>query len=110
MNLFYKDSRGDHALALSESYVEKVIQHMNADHKDSLRDYAAAFGGVHFVDNVVLIGLSEHSITLQCDTNGQSQILDLPLITEITRPQQVRGVLVAMAKEARKKLSGKSSD
>jgi len=43
-------------------------------------------------------------MTLQCDCGGESQTLEIPLITTITRPQQVRGVLVAMSKAARQKL------
>lgn len=97
-------------MVLPESFVADVIEHMNADHPDSLRDYAMAYGKLDSVRNVSLTALSEKALTLECNLGQTRQMLTIPLIAEIKRPEQMRGVLVAMAKEARVLLGKQQSD
>ncbi len=88
-------------MALPEDFVAQVIEHMNSDHRDSLCEYAMAYGDAGQVDAATLTGLSVNSMTLECDLGGELRIIEIPLISRIDKPGQIRGVLVAMAKQAR---------
>lgn len=89
-------------MELPDSIVADVIEHMNADHADSLLDYAHVFGAVDRADSVTMTGLSSTTMTLQAVHGASAQMLEIPLVAEIKRPEQIRGVLVAMARQARK--------
>jgi putative heme iron utilization protein len=94
-------------MVLPEAFVESVIEHMNTDHAQSLRDYAMAYGNLASVNSVILSGLSEKAMTLECHIGSRQETLTIPLTIEIKRPEQVRGVLVSMAKQARAQLEAR---
>ncbi len=88
---------------LTTGFVEEVIGHMNTDHADSLKDYARAFAAVDWADNVVMTELQISGIGLLCQSDaGREEAVWVAFEAEIKRQEQVRGVLVALAKNARK--------
>ncbi len=86
---------------LSEEFVSEVIEHMNTDHAENLRDFAMAFGGVQVPNEVRMLNIDHQQMVLLCSGNGESTELTVPLLKPIERPEQLRGMMVAMAKRAR---------
>ena len=90
---------------LPEEFVSDVIAHMNSDHADSLRDYAIAFGGQKNPEHVELLKIDETQMQLLCRSAGEVVEIRVPLLSSVKRPEQLRGMLVAMAKRAREDIS-----
>ncbi len=90
---------------LPDEFVSDVITHMNSDHADSLRDYAVAFGGQNNPEHVELIKIDQTQMQLLCRSAGEVVEISVPLLSAVKRPEQLRGMLVAMAKRAREEIS-----
>lgn len=87
---------------LSAEFINEVTEHMNSDHADSLKDYAAAFAAVDWADSVRMTSLTVNGIELLClSASGGNKSVHVEFAKALNRPEQVRGALVAMAKEAR---------
>ena len=88
---------------LPEAFVKDVIEHMNTDHANNLHDFAVAFGGLESPGEVRLTRIDHQNMTLRCAGSGAGAATELTiaLLKPVTRPEQLRGMLVAMAKRAR---------
>lgn len=92
---------------LSAEFITDVTAHMNSDHAESLKDYAAAFASIDWADSVQMISMSVTGIELECQSaNGRCEMVCVEFSKPLSRPEQVRGALVAMAKRARQTLEG----
>jgi putative heme iron utilization protein len=78
------------ALAEAES---SIVQHMNEDHADALRTYAAR-GGVHDGKDVAMIGIDVDGIDLRVDARVMRIEFDAPALDA----GDARRALVAMAR------------
>ena len=87
---------------LSPEFVSDVIQHMNSDHVASLQDYLVAFQAVSGAVNPQMTDLSVSGFELEYQSlSGVREKVWIKFGREISRPEQVRGALVALAKRAR---------
>lgn len=94
---------------LTGDFIDGVIEHMNADHKRSLLDYASAFTDIDWANNATLLTIYHEGIELKCTAvDGREQTVNIAFKTPIKREQQLRGVLVAMAKDARQQLQSRT--
>lgn len=87
---------------ISSGFAEDVIEHMNTDHSDSLLEYAIAFTSANWAKKVLMTDLQSSGFTLLCQSgSGREESVWISFEPQLTRPQQVRGALVSMAKKAR---------
>lgn len=78
---------------------------MNSDHAESLRDYAIAFAKIDWAESVQIISMTVTGIELVCQSaSGKKESVYVEFSKPLKRPEQVRGALVAMAKDARQKI------
>lgn len=82
-----------HTLAESES---GMIEHMNADHANALRDYCR-LQHIEVKDGVSMIGIDCDGF----DLNADGKIVRFEFEETVTDAQSVRAALVALAKKAR---------
>lgn len=95
---------------LSAEFISEVIEHMNSDHAESLKHYAAAFAEVDWADSVQLTSVTVTGIALECQSaSGRKKSAHIEFPQALSRPGQVRGALVAMAKDARRIMEKKNS-
>lgn len=92
---------------MSPEFISDVIEHMNTDHVDSLQDYLRAFTSVNGGVNAKMTDLSVSGFELEYQsTAGATDRAWIPFGRAISRPEQVRGALVSMAKRARSHIEG----
>lgn len=93
---------------LAVEFISDVIEHMNTDHAESLSHYAVVFGSIDWADSVLMTKLTAGGLELECQSGSSRQeCVWIDFEQPIKRPEQVRGVLVAMAKKARGAIEGK---
>jgi heme iron utilization protein len=78
-------------------YKNEIMQHMNADHKDSLILLAKRFAGVE-AQEAELISVDRLSFQVRLRAQDAARIA---FLREVTDPAQTRVVLVEMARQAR---------
>lgn len=95
---------GELAPTLAPEAAARIVSHMNADHADSLRDYARTFGATPDTRSARMLEVDASGLTLEVDTSDGARQLRLPFERPVADPAEARGVLVAMAREARERL------
>jgi putative heme iron utilization protein len=75
---------------------DSILEHMNADHADALRDYCRHSHGVEVLD-VAMVGIDCDGFDVRADGTLLRFSFDAP----VSNPGQVRNALVAMANAAR---------
>lgn len=73
-----------------------VIAHMNEDHRDNINDYAAFFGGKNTM-NWEMTGLDPEGI----DLVANDESLRVAFSRTLLKPEEIRPILVTMAKSAK---------
>ena len=95
------------------AFIESVVEHMNVDHDDAVKNYMLAFAPENArqsrgeFPHIKMVDARATGITLeQTNDSGGSRRFDISfasagLPAELEGPEQIRSALVAMAKKAR---------
>lgn len=93
-------------MMFDEDTVRSVVEHMNEDHQDACLCIARAFGPHRTATNAVLSNFDSDGLDMQITKAGQtSHSARIAFDKPLTRDSQIRGMLVAMTKNARTILS-----
>ena len=84
---------------LADSMVE-IIQHMNADHKDSLVLLARKFACIE-AQEATMIAVDRLGFHLRVKTNDGVRGARIAFLREVSNPAETRKVLVEMVRQAR---------
>ncbi|MFP8965790.1 DUF2470 domain-containing protein [Pokkaliibacter sp. CJK22405] len=85
----------------------RVIDHMNEDHADTLLEYVHAFSDLEAPQSATLIAIYQERILLDVKVAGESQELLIDLPEPALDLSSARHALVHLAHLARKKLAEK---
>ncbi len=83
---------------------DDVIEHMNEDHADALRDYCLAFSRARDFGAVTMTGLDRYGFEMAVETAEGSRPVRVAFDEPLESPDTVRGVMVALVRRARKAL------
>jgi heme iron utilization protein len=86
-----------------------IVEHMNYDHQDALKDLARAYASFdaapYFVE---MVGINEEGFTLSLKKGGDSQTLEIQFPKMVTGIDEVRRVIIELLRDARKKIAQQS--
>ena len=85
-----------------------VIAHMNADHADALVLYCKAFSKATEITSATMTGIDRYGFEMSAKTSEGPRPVRLAFATQISTPEDARAVLIAMLKDARSKLGGRT--
>jgi len=83
-----------------------ITGHVNDDHPESLLEYLRAFSDVHDATSATMTGVDRDGFDIEATTPSGLRAVRIPWPQRLERREQVREVMVQMADEARRKLSG----
>jgi hypothetical protein len=86
-----------------------VLAHMNDDHAEALLSYARAFTRAEAAESAVMIGIDRYGFEMSVKTPVGARPARIAFTAEIETPDEARKALVALVKEARKKLGADSA-
>ncbi len=78
-----------------------ILEHMNADHKDTLALYCRAFSQAQDTTAAVMTGVDRYGFEMSATTAAGPRPIRLGFSRTLVDANEVRGELVAMAKKAR---------
>jgi len=81
-----------------------AIQHMNADHRQSLLDFARGLAGLAWAEDAEMIALDRYGFGLRVTGPDQEQTVRIPFDPPLTEPGQLRPAIVKLAQLARQRL------
>jgi len=84
-------------MSVSSEELERIMNHMNQDHVESLVLYAHAFANRKDVTSAKMIDLSTSTISLELDSG---ECLSVPLTAPVHSAKEAHTVLVDMHKQA----------
>ncbi|KAL0479679.1 hypothetical protein AKO1_010969 [Acrasis kona] len=81
----------------------RIMNHMNKDHSDSLADYLAHYCGVNhsIISNASMTDLSDEGMTITYD--GADKSYFVPFTPPLVNLEGLRPRVIAMANEAKQK-------
>ena len=85
-------------MTISTEELNRIMNHMNEDHVDSLVLYAHAFANRKEVKSATMINLTTNDIVLELESGEH---LTIPLTSPVQVAKDAHMVLVAMSKQAR---------
>lgn len=94
------DSR---APVLSEADVERIRDHMNAEHADDLLRFAQVYGGEEAATSARMTDLDARGLDLSATVNGTPTSLRIEFDEPLQSPDDAHRTLVDMALRARDK-------
>ncbi len=80
-----------------------ILGHMNEHHADAVMAFVHAYSSHITATNARLIGLDQTGMDICCLVQGQQITARVNYPTALDSEDQIRSVLVAMAKEARQR-------
>lgn len=86
-------------------HASAIIEHMNADHSESLVAYAQAFTRAEDSDEVTMTGVDRYGFEMSVKTERGLRPARLAFDGEVTTPIEARKALVALVARARAKLA-----
>lgn len=89
----------DHVL--SEKDVERIVEHMNAEHEEDLLLFAQVYGGESGATAARMTGIDAEGIDLEATAADGQKTLRIDFDTPLHTPEDARRVLVDMAMNAR---------
>src|SRR5688572_7774897 len=81
-----------------------IIAHMNADHADAMVLYCAAFSRAAGVRSAAMTGVDRYGFEMSARTPEGPRPIRLAFAKPVSTPEEVRGALIAMLKDARSRL------
>jgi len=91
---------------LSGSDVERICDHMNAEHADDLLRFAKVFGSTPEATSARMIGIDSAGVDLEALRADETVSIRIEFDTPLRTPDDARRSLVDMAMEAREKQGG----
>ena len=88
---------------LTEESIAAIVEHMNADHGDSVLDYARHYGELDTVDAAELRSFDEGGMTIVAFAGGEKHVLSVGFDHDLKDTDDARDTLIAMARTAAKK-------
>lgn len=85
-------------MSIKPEELERIINHMNEDHGDSLVLYAHAYANRKDVQSAKMIELTANEIVLALESGEH---LKIPLTSTLETAKDAHMVLVSMSKQAR---------
>ena len=76
------------------------MQHMNADHKDALIQFAKRFAGIEAME-AAMTSVDRLGFNIRLKTQDGVHGARIAYLREVTNPTQIREVIVEMVKQAR---------
>lgn len=86
-------------------YQDKVLEHMNADHREAMTLMCKAFTKAQEFSEVEMTGLDRYGFEMSVLTDQGSRPIRLAFETEISTPKGAREQLVSITKKARSQLN-----
>ncbi len=83
---------------LSEEAIAGIVAHMNADHAESVCDYARHYGELDVVDAATLRTLDADAMTIVAFSGGAKHVLSVDFDHTLRDTVDARETLVAMAR------------
>jgi putative heme iron utilization protein len=77
---------------------------MNADHADAMVLYCKAFSRATEITSASMTGIDRYGFEMSATTAQGPQPVRLAFPKPVSTPEEVRGALISMVKEARSKL------
>jgi putative heme iron utilization protein len=90
---------------LTEAAIADIVEHMNADHGDSIRDYARYYGDMEVVDTATLRTFDEDSMTIGAIAEGKEHVLIVDFDRSLEDTDDARDTLIKMAQTSAKRLA-----
>ncbi|NQZ96343.1 MAG: DUF2470 domain-containing protein [Myxococcales bacterium] len=87
-------------------FADGILDHMNADHGDALRDYVWAFAGRLEASAVRMTSIDRYGFEVVATGGGEAEPLRFGFASEIADASEARRELVRLAREARVRLGG----
>jgi putative heme iron utilization protein len=81
-----------------------TIAHMNADHADAMVLYCKAFSKATEITSATMTGVDRYGFDMSVKTSEGPRPVRLAFPTPVSTPEEARAALIAMVKEARRKL------
>ena len=78
-----------------------VIDHMNDDHRDALREYCLAFSRARDFATVTMTGIDRYGFEMSVETDDGDRPVRVAFDEPLTSPDEVRPVLVELVRRAR---------
>ncbi len=88
-------------LTLSAAAVQRAIEHMNDDHRDSMVEMVQTLTGYPWATDAEMLGLDLRGIDIRATGAGQETTTRLLFATPLTGPQELRPAIIALAQRAR---------
>ncbi|MQA30601.1 MAG: DUF2470 domain-containing protein [Luteitalea sp.] len=82
-----------------------AIAHMNADHADAIVLYCQAFSKATDITLATMTGVDRYGIEMSAQTPEGPRPVRVAFDRPVSSPEELRAVLIAMAKDARSKLN-----
>lgn len=92
--------------ALPAAAVRRAIDHMNADHRDSLIEMAWALAGYDWATDVDLTALDRDGLDIAARGAGREESARIPFDAPLAGAGELRGAVVALTLRARELLKG----
>ena len=83
-----------------------IIAHMNADHADAMVLYCKAFSKATEITSARMTGIDRYGFEMSAKTSEGLRPVRLAFASPVSTPEDARAVLIAMLKDARRKLGG----
>jgi cupin 2 domain-containing protein len=94
---------GELASELPAAASERILEHMNADHADSLLDYARVLRGLAGATAAKMTSVDAAGFDVEAETETGARQLRFPFDPPVADARDAREALVAMAHEARRR-------
>lgn len=88
-------------LTLPAAAVQRAIEHMNDDHRDSMVEMAQALARLPWATDAEMLGLDQDGIDIRASGAGQEATARLLFATPLAGPQELRPAIIALAMQAR---------
>lgn len=92
---------------LPEAATRRAIDHMNADHRDSLIEMARALAGCDWATDADLTALDRDGLTIVARGPGREETAQIPFDAPLGGPGELRPAVVALALRAREAAQGR---
>jgi putative heme iron utilization protein len=81
-----------------------IAAHMNADHADAMVLYCKAFSKATDITSATMTGVDRYGLEMSAKTAAGPRPVRVAFAKPVSTPEEVRGALIAMVKDARAKL------
>jgi putative heme iron utilization protein len=99
------DAAADSGIDPVAAHSEMICDHMNEDHPDAIRLYAAAFAGTR-AESARMIHADSHGFDLIALAGNAHKHLRIDFPSPVTTTEEVRAVMVEMVRRARQIVAG----